>query len=45
MRTADELLEQELVMRQCIEQLEACEKSHVRLCSEVKDALVEQVIA
>lgn len=42
MHTADELLEQELVMRQCIEQLEACEKSHVMLCSEVKDALVEQ---
>lgn len=42
---SDELLEQELVMRQCIEQLESCEKSHAMLCSDLKDALLEQVIA
>ena len=41
---SDELLEQELVMRQCIEQLESCERSHATFCSDLKDALLEQVL-
>lgn len=36
---SEELLEQELVMRQCVEQLESCERSHAMLCSDLKDAL------
>lgn len=40
---AGEVLEQQAIMRQCVERLEACEMSHVVLCSHLKDALVEQV--
>lgn len=41
---SEELLEQELVMRQCVEQLESCERSHAMLCSDLKDALHVQVL-
>lgn len=40
----EELLEQELVMRQSVEQLESCERSHAQLCADLKDALLEQVL-
>ncbi|XP_024394956.1 uncharacterized protein [Physcomitrium patens] len=42
MSIADELLEQQAVIRQCVEQLEGCEVSHEMLCSHLKDALFEQ---
>ncbi|KAG0613179.1 hypothetical protein M758_6G083000 [Ceratodon purpureus] len=39
---AEELLEQELIMRQSVERLESCEKSHALFYSDLKDALFEQ---
>lgn len=45
MSIADELLEQQAVIRQCVEQLEGCEVSHEMLCSHLKDALFEQVVS
>jgi hypothetical protein len=42
---AEELLEQEMIMGQCVEQLESCERSHAALCADLKDALLEQVLA
>ena len=41
---SDELLEQELVMRQCVERLESFERSHATFCSDLKDAFLEQVL-
>lgn len=40
---AEELLAQQVVMAQCIEQLEACEMGHHLLVSHLRDALQEQV--
>ncbi|CAM6073303.1 unnamed protein product [Sphagnum tenellum] len=39
---AEELLAQQVVMAQCIEQLEACEMGHHMLVSHLRDALHEQ---
>jgi len=42
---ADELLEQQSIVRQCIEQFEGFEISHALLCTYLKDFLLEQVIS
>lgn len=45
MLIVNELLKPQAVIKQCIEQLERCEMSHVLLCSNLKDVLFEHVVS